>query len=176
MANLHRNTHSYFGLDESNYIGSLHQDNTICDNWSEFMILRRIEPLLKLTYDKQLANSKLIKQFHRFEKSLDELFPKERPALLHGDFWSGNYLFDKEGNPAIFDPAVYYGHREMDIAMSKLFGGFETQFYTAYQEEFPLEKGWQSRIDYCNLYPLLVHALLFGESYMSNIRRIMQKF
>jgi fructosamine-3-kinase len=105
-----------------------------------------------------------------------ELFPVEPPSLLHGDLWSGNFMTDVSGHPCMYDPAVYYGHREMDLAMTKLFGGFPEQFYAVYNECFPLEKGWQERMDLCNLYPLMVHVNLFGGNYRKQVEIIVKRF
>jgi len=85
-------------------------------------------------------------------------------------------MVDEKGSPLVIDPAVYYGHREMDLGMSQLFGGFDVRFYEAYQRYFPLEKGWQQRLDYCNLYPLMVHVNLFGGSYTGSVKAILKVF
>ncbi len=175
LALLHKNTSENFGLDHHNYIGSLSQSNTQQSTWAEFYSQERILPQLKLARDQKKIDSSLVEKGERFCTKLDEIFPAEKPALLHGDLWSGNFFFSKNG-PAIFDPAVYYGHREMDLAMTKLFGGFDAEFYEGYEEEFPLEKDWRSRIDFCNLYPLLVHVNLFGGSYLEDVRGILDKF
>jgi len=96
--------------------------------------------------------------------------------LLHGDLWGGNYLIHSSGHAAIYDPAVYFGHREMDIGMTKLFGGFDQRFYAAYHEIYPLEKGWEERLPLTQLYPLLVHAVLFGGHYSSEAMEIIKHF
>ena len=111
-----------------------------------------------------------------FCKQLNHLFPSEPPSLLHGDLWSGNYMISSAGYAAIYDPAVYFGHREMDIGMTKLFGGFEQRFYSAYQEAYPMEKNWMQRLPLTQLYPLLVHAVLFGGHYVSSSREIIIQF
>jgi fructosamine-3-kinase len=107
-----------------------------------------------------------------------DIFPVEPPSLLHGDLWSGNFTVAKnkagDAVPAIFDPAVYYGHREMDIGMTLLFGGFTHQFYEVYQNIFPLQPGWRERVLLTQLYPLLVHAILFGGSYISQCTTIIK--
>ena len=100
----------------------------------------------------------------------------EPPALLYGDLWSGNFLCDAEGRPVMLDPAVYYGHREMDLAMARLFGGFEPGFFEAYQHTHPLEPGWAERVDLCNLYPLLVHTLLFGGTYARQVEEGLRRY
>jgi fructosamine-3-kinase len=102
--------------------------------------------------------------------NMDDLFPAEPPSLLHGDLWSGNYMVASHGKAAMYDPAVYYGHREMDIGMTRLFGGFDQKFYSAYQETYPLQPGWQQRVELTQLYPVLVHAILFGGHYVSDAR------
>lgn len=176
LADLHKNTSDRFGLDYDNYIGSLHQSNKKNAYWTDFLITERLEPQLKLARDKNLLDRQANKQFEKLFNVLHEVFPKENPALLHGDLWSGNYLVGKEGTPYFIDPAVYYGHREIDISMSKLFGGFNEEFYSVYNNEWPMEKGWEKRVDICNLYPLLVHTNLFGVGYVSQVLQIIRQF
>jgi fructosamine-3-kinase len=105
-----------------------------------------------------------------------DIFAKKQPALLHGDLWSGNVICDQEGKPCLIDPAVYFGHREMDLAFSKLFGGFDSRFYEAYESIIPLEPDFESRIGIYNLYPLLVHLNLFGVAYLPGIEKIIKQF
>jgi fructosamine-3-kinase len=176
MAHLHRNTHTNFGLDHHNFVGSLPQTNTFCKTWTEFFITNRIEPQLKRAIDQGKADAALHNKFDHLFGRLDEIFPHEAPALLHGDLWGGNFMCTISGQPAIYDPAVYYGHREMDLAMSKLFGGFDYEFYEAYHTEFPLEKDWEKRSDICNLYPLLVHVNLFMGSYIQSVKNILSRY
>lgn len=176
LARIHKHTNQSFGLDYDNYIGSLKQINTPKNNWIEFFIECRLNPMLRLAIDSGKADQQLVKKFESLYLRLDEIFPQEAPALLHGDLWSGNCMADMDGDPVIYDPAVYYGHREMDLAMSKLFGGFEEEFYEAYNEEYPLEKHWQQRIAICNLYPLLVHVNLFVGSYIQSVKNIVNRF
>jgi fructosamine-3-kinase len=121
------------------------------------------------------SNSEL-SQFERLYHKLPGLFPKEKPRLVHGDLWSGNYLIDQDSNPVLIDPAAYFGHREVDIAMTRLFGGFDEAFYKSYNEVFPLETGWKDRIDLYNLYPLLIHVNLFGSGYVQQVKRIIAKW
>ncbi len=175
LAAIHRNSNDQFGLEHANYIGSLPQDNSFKSTWNEFFVCNRIEPLLKDAIDSGKLPITVKNNFNSLFGKLDDLFPKERPALLHGDLWSGNKMNTVKG-PAIFDPAVYYGHREVDIAMSTLFGGFDQEFYRSYNAEFPLEKGWEGRVELFNLYPLLVHVILFGGGYAGDVTRIIRKF
>lgn len=176
LARMHRNSENYFGLDHDNYIGSLPQSNKFHNNWIKFFINERITPLTKMAVNSGAMKKDLIKQFDKLFSRLEEIFPAEPPALLHGDLWSGNYMFGKSGKAWIFDPAVYYGHREMDIAMTKLFGGFSSDFYEGYNDEFPLEKDCSIRVDVFNLYPLLVHVNLFGGHYIYDVKRILERY
>lgn len=175
LAKLHKNTAGFFGLDHSNYTGSLPQPNALKNSWAEFFASERILSQLKLAYESRKIDAALLKQGENFCAEIQNIFPEEKPALLHGDLWSGNFFFSTKG-PAVFDPAVYYGHREMDLAMTKLFGGFDAGFYEGYELEFPLEKSWKQRIDLCNLYPLLVHVNLFGGSYVNDVKEILKNF
>jgi protein-ribulosamine 3-kinase len=170
LAGMHRSTAVSFGFDTDNYMGSLTQSNKAHTAWSEFFIQERLMPMVKLAADKQLLIKVDIAGFERLYKKLPELFYEEAPSLIHGDLWGGNYLTDENGKPYLIDPAVSYGHREFDIAMTTLFGGFAREFYTAYHEAFALDKGWHERIDLWNLYPLLVHLNLFGASYLGQVR------
>lgn len=176
LANLHKHSQENFGLNHSNYIGSLYQSNIFHKTWSDFFREERLEAQLKLARDQGQIGRETVSAFNRFYRRMDEILPVEPPALLHGDLWSGNFMVNKNGLAVIIDPAVYYGHREMDLAMSQLFGGFAPEFYRAYDLAFPLESGWQQRMDYCNLYPLMVHVNLFGGSYLASVKRILSKF
>lgn len=176
LAELHKNSATSFGFFHDNYIGTLPQLNNREEDWVTFFITQRLEPLVRVVRDKQLLTRSDVTAFTSLFSKLPNLFPEERPALLHGDLWSGNVMANKDGLPVLFDPACYYGHREMDIAMMTLFGGFSTQFYNEYNNCFPLEKRWEERIALCNLYPLLVHLALFGISYLSEIQTTLRKF
>lgn len=176
LAQLHRHTQERFGLERDNYIGSLVQRNTPENDWASFLIHQRLEPQLKLARDRKRVEAGMAFRFERLFHQLDELFPAEPPALLHGDLWSGNFLCDNKGRPVLIDPAVYYGPREMDLAMTRLFGGFDEALYTAYHAEWPLEHGWEERVDLWNLYPLLVHVNLFGGVYVAQVEAVLRRF
>ena len=176
LAGLHRNTNEYFGLDYDNYIGSLVQKNNSHTDFFSFFISERIEPQLKEARNKGAFSQSETRYFDSLFNSLHNIIPVERPSLIHGDLWSGNYLVTTDGSPCLIDPAVYYGHREADIAMTQLFGGFKPDFYGAYNQAWPLEKGWQKRMDIFNLYPLLVHVNLFGGSYARQVLQIIRQF
>lgn len=176
LSRLHRSTRSGFGFYESNYIGSVKQYNTPYNSWPVFYAFNRLMPLTREAFDKRLMDKAQVAQIEALCKRLPAIFPEEPPALLHGDLWSGNFMVGPGGGACIYDPAVYYGHREMDLAMTRLFGGFDTRFYYGYQSAFPLAQNWQQRIGICQLYPLLVHLLLFGGGYLNSIREILNEW
>ncbi len=176
LAHLHLNHSREFGLESDNYIASLPQKNHPTDNWLDFFIEQRLEPMLGAAYFDRLIPLDFLKKFQAIYPRLDSLFPKEKPSLLHGDLWSGNVICDHQGKPCLIDPAIYYGHREMDLAFSRLFGGFDSRFYEAYESVTPLEPGFESRIGVYNLYPLLVHLNLFGPAYLPGIEKIVKRF
>ena len=176
LANLHKNSDSHFGLNHDNYIGSLHQHNNKHDSWSDFFREERLERQVKLARNNGAIDKVTVAAFDRFYARIDSIFPKEPPALLHGDLWGGNFMVGEKGDPLIIDPAVYYGHREMDLGMSQLFGGFDRQFYNSYDKNYPLENGWEERLSYCNLYPLMVHVNLFGGGYLQSVKSTIMKF
>lgn len=174
LARIHRHTTGYFGLDIDNYMGSLPQSNKKHARWNDFFIEERLKKQVSLA--KEYFSSANLSAFERLYTRLDELLPVEPSALLHGDLWGGNYMVSPDGKACLIDPAVYYGHREVDIAMTTLFGGFDEQFYISYNEEYPLEKNWQQRLDIFKLYPLLVHLNLFGSGYLGSILSIIRRF
>ena len=176
LAALHQHSAAAFGLDHDNYIGSLPQYNTWKPTWADFFIEQRLLPQLAFAERRHLIDTSLRKDFDGLFKKLPDLMPDEPPALLHGDLWSGNFMREPGGEPCLIDPAVYYGHREMEIAFTRLFGGFDDTLYQVYQECHPLEKGFEQRRDLCNLYPLLVHLNLFGTSYLPGIRQSLSAY
>jgi protein-ribulosamine 3-kinase len=175
MAHLHLTESENFGLEEDNYIASIPQKNHPTKSWVEFFIQERLEPLLGRAYFNQLLPLDFLKKFQETYPKIKSIFPVEKPALIHGDLWSGNVLVSREGQPCLIDPAIYFGHREMDLAFSKLFGGFDSVFYDSYASVFPLAPGFDQRIGIYNLYPLLVHLNLFGSSYLPSIERTVNK-
>lgn len=174
LVKLHQNTNHYFGFETNNYIGNLPQINTPEKNWTEFYIQNRLQYQINL--GGQNIPSKLKNDFEKLFLKLSDILPDEKPSLLHGDLWSGNHFYNTQGQAVIFDPAVYYGHREVDLAMMSLFGGFDAKIYTIYNELFPLEENWKNRLKIYQLYPLLVHFNLFGASYLQGIKQILQVF
>ncbi|TVQ06447.1 MAG: ketosamine-3-kinase [Bacteroidetes bacterium] len=176
LAAMHKHTEAYFGLDHHNYIGSLPQYNHKHDSWVDFFISCRLEEQIKMARNKGRIDKSTINQFERLYARLNDFFPQEKPSLLHGDLWSGNFMTSHKGDACIIDPAVYYGHRLMDLGMTKLFGGFSPELYDAYHNEFPLESNWREAIEIANLYPLMVHVNLFGGGYMGSVSSVLRKF
>lgn len=176
LAKLHKQTADQFGLGHDNYIGKLPQSNNRHSNWPDFFALERIEPQVRMGVESGKLTRSILKNVEGMYKKLGSIFPTEKPSLLHGDLWSGNYMFTKSGHASIYDPAVYYGHREMDLAMTRLFGGFSANFYEGYNEEYAPEGGFDSRVTICNLYPILVHANLFGGSYCRQAENIINRY
>lgn len=175
LARMHAMPKNFFGWHTDNYIGSIQQVNTRVNGWQEFYSSCRILPLVKALYDRSAFGTRDLRLAENLCRKINELVPSEPPSLLHGDLWSGNFMINIKGEATIFDPAVYCGHREMDIAMTRLFGGFAAAFYEGYQQAYPLQPGWESRVPLFQLYPLLVHALLFGGHYVNTCREILKE-
>jgi fructosamine-3-kinase len=176
LAALHHVTNSYFGFQEDNYMGALPQRNRHYNSWIEFFVHCRLQPQIELATIKHLLHEKLVTAFEHLYEELENIFNDEQPSLLHGDLWSGNFMCNQESEPVLIDPAIYFGHRSMDLAMTTLFGGFERSFYESYNYHFPFPGNYTEQWDICNLYPLLIHLNLFGEGYLPQIERILQVY
>ncbi|NUM70340.1 MAG: fructosamine kinase family protein [Ignavibacteriaceae bacterium] len=178
FAALHRINGSFFGFSENNFIGLTSQINTPSASWSDFYMTRRLLYQIKLAEKKGGAGSLLSSEFVKAEKRIRDITESYNAtrSLLHGDLWSGNYLCGEGGVPVLIDPAVYYGDREADLAMTKLFGGFDQRFYSAYIENYPPEPGWQEREPVYKLYHVLNHYNLFGETYLNQALSILRKY
>jgi len=176
LAALHLHSSKSFGLDHDNYIGSLKQYNSQYNNWLDFFREERLLVQMEMAARTGLLSSGLRHSFESLFDRLEEIFPTEAPSLIHGDLWSGNYMVDEKGYACIIDPAVYFGFREMDIGMSRLFGVFGSEFYEAYNESWPMAPGWLERVEICNLYPLMVHVNLFGAGYLGSVESILRRF
>ena len=171
LASLHSYGAPSFGLERSNFIGSLPQHNDPSDDWASFYWRQRLEAQVRLAADRGLLDEPCRRSFAMLERVIDErVGPEEPPARLHGDLWGGNLHVDERGAPCLIDPAVYGGHREVDLAMMRLFGGFGENVFAAYAESAPLAPGSEERIPLYQLYPLLVHVNLFGGSYVGSVR------
>ncbi len=176
LANLHQQTSAFFGFAHDNFIGRLPQLNRRCATWAEFYAEERLRPQMQLAREQGYLDKGTERQLERLCQHLGEICPDEPPAFVHGDLWSGNFLCDTQGKPVLIDPAAAYAHREMDLAMSRLFGGFDPRFYAAYEEIWPLVPGFEQRMEIYQLYYLLVHVNLFGASYEDSVRRILKRW
>ncbi len=183
LAALHKVTAERHGLEQDNFIGTLKQDNSVCavseHCWSTFYVERRLRPQLRLAVDAGRASPKLRSACENlFSRMPDLVGPgdEEPPAYLHGDLWAGNLHVDDNGEPCLIDPAAYAGHREMDLAMMRLFGGYSPTVFDAYHEMYPLEPGESSRSVLYQIYPLFVHLNLFGGHYGEAVMRAVQKY
>ncbi len=178
LAELHRMSQGHYGLDHDNYIGSTPQKNALEKDGIVFFREQRIDFQRKLARRSGLLPVAIDKKLDLLCDDLGKFLniSGEKPALLHGDLWSGNYFPDSEGKPCIFDPAVYYGLREADLAMTELFGRLPQRFYDVYQEVFPMNPGYEERKDLFNLYHLLNHLNIFGNSYLSSVQQIVKRY
>jgi protein-ribulosamine 3-kinase len=172
LAALHRCRAPVFGFERDNFIATLAQDNRACDTWPRFYLERRLQPQLALAVNRGRSSRAMQTGFARLFARIEDLCgPPEPPSRLHGDLWGGNAIADEHGLPVLIDPAVYAGHREIDLAMMELFGGFGSRCFRAYDEVYPRAPGHEERIALYQLYPLLVHVNLFGGSYVASIER-----
>jgi fructosamine-3-kinase len=169
LARLHQVSNDQFGLDEDNFMGSVPQKNTKEQSWVTFFREHRLKPLVKECVQKGLLTGRHREMLEDLYEDLPGFFAEEKPALLHGDLWSGNFICNQHSEPVLIDPAVYFGHRSIDLAMSTLFGGFDKRFYQSYQYHFPFPANYTQQWAVCNLYPLLIHLLLFGTGYLHQI-------
>ena len=164
-----------YGFYSNNYIGAGKQKNTPKNSWIEFFSECRLRPQFELA--EEYFDSAIIKAVDKLLNNLDRfLFEPERPSLLHGDLWSGNFMSDEIGMPVLIDPAVYVGCNEADIAMTELFGGFDRRFYDAYFDVMDMVPGYEERRDLYNLYHMTNHLNLFGSSYLPEVLRIIEKY
>jgi fructosamine-3-kinase len=174
---LHRAAAPAFGHVEDNFIGRLPQSNATADSWPVFYAERRLRPLVRDAVDRGLGPRAWTSRIDALAARLPTLLgPPEPPARLHGDLWSGNVIADALGAPVIIDPAVYGGHREIDLAMLQLFGSPDRALFDAYSEIWPLAPGWRERVRLHQLYPLLVHVNLFGGSYVESADAVMRAY
>ncbi len=177
LAALHAAGAPGFGYVHDNWIGSLPQSNRTHETWSAFYAEARVLPLVRRAIDDGRAPASWAALADRLAARLPELAgPPEPPARLHGDLWSGNVITDSRGQPVLIDPAVYGGHREVDLAMLALFGGLSTRVVAAYEARTPLAAGWRARTRLWQIYPLLVHTLLFRGSYLDAAEAAMRAY
>jgi len=176
LATVHSLHGDRYGWHRDNFIGTTPQPNASGPSWIEFWRAERLAPQLLLS-GKNGLGSGLVRKGEQLAAELDRLLPDPQPpaSLLHGDLWSGNASFLPDGAPVLFDPAVYFGDREADLAMTELFGGFPKEFYSAYGEAAPLDPGYGTRKTLYNLYHVLNHANLFGGGYAAQAERMIER-
>jgi len=176
LAGMHAHTGPAFGWHRENTIGATPQPNKQSDDWCEFWREQRLGFQLELAR-RNGCGARLYDSGQRLMQDMSALFTPDQPqaSVLHGDLWSGNYAFTTQGKPVIFDPAVYFGDREADIAMTELFGGFSADFYAAYNEVWPLDVGYPVRKKLYNLYHILNHYNLFGGGYAAQAQRMIEQ-
>jgi fructosamine-3-kinase len=175
LAQMHRQQQDTFGLDHSNYMGSLVQENANSDTFHDFYVNSRILPQLKIARDCGRLSSLHSRKFDQLCLLYESMIPKEKPSLVHGDLWSGNFHSSNDGI-LLIDPAISFSHREVDLAMTQLFGSQDANFYEAYKESYPLESGLKERVPLFNMYPLLIHLNIFDNSYLIEIDAILKSY
>lgn len=177
LAALHQSGAACFGFESNNFIGSLPQDNQPESDWCDFFWKRRLEPQFKRAVSARKLDTATANRADKLRLRLPEFFATpEPPARLHGDLWGGNLHLDSSGMPCLIDPAVYGGHREMDLGMMRLFGGFSPRVFDAYAESYPFAPGYDERVPLTQLYPLLVHVNLFGGGYAESVRKTIDRY
>ncbi|MBB1578233.1 MAG: fructosamine kinase family protein [Propionibacterium sp.] len=178
LAALHHQPQPHFGGldgDESGYLGSVEVDLTPTSSWPEFYLERRVRPLARRAVDEGQLPAEALRLVDSLAPRASELCgPDEPPSLVHGDLWAGNRLVSQDGANWLIDPAAHYAHREFDLAMMALFGGFGREAFTSYDDAYPLAGGWQERIPWYQLTPLLVHAILFGGGYGASVMSVLR--
>ena len=182
FAELHRYRGKKFGLSEDNILGDSPQSNKPSKegrlNWAKFFVENRLEFQTSLAVKNGYATPELKNLMDNLIKKVPDLISgtEEEPSLLHGDLWSGNYLIDESGIPWLIDPAVYYGHREADLAMTSLFGGFSNTFFSAYKSAYPISPGYSEREPLYQLYHVLNHLNLFGTDYYGQVISVLKRY
>jgi fructosamine-3-kinase len=177
LAELHRSTGDEFGFADDNFIGRLPQSNTWMGNWATFFREQRLEPQVTVARDRGRWQAAWNRPLDRLYRRLPDLLPATPPpSLVHGDLWNGNLMVDAVGTPTLVDPAAYYGHREVDLAMTELFGGFDASFREAYRAAWSLEPGYQTRRELYNLYHRINHLNHFGAGYANGVASTLQSF
>lgn len=166
-----------YGLERDTLIGSLHQPNTWTDSWIDFFRKHRLLHMARQAKEEGRFRAGTLKRIEKFAEHLDQwLLDPEHPSLLHGDVWTTNVLARDDRITGFIDPAVYYGHPEIELAFITLFGTFGEAFFERYHEQRPIADGFfEERRDIYNLYPLLVHVRLFGGGYLSGVERVLSR-
>jgi protein-ribulosamine 3-kinase len=176
LAELHKKTQTSFGFVANNYCGSTSQINTPTHDGHEFFARYRILTLMKTAFNQGQLDTSDIRLIEILASKLSQWIPEQASVLIHGDLWSGNIHCDQYGNPALIDPAAYWGWAEAELAMTLLFGGFNKDFYTSYEHASSIANDWRDRAPLYNLYHLLNHLVLFGGSYLEQVRASVRRY
>ncbi|GAB3795929.1 fructosamine kinase family protein [Virgibacillus kimchii] len=177
LADMHLKEGKAFGLDEKSFIGKLEQDNQMMDNWAYYYRDYRLAGQLEIGMNHKTITGRRKEMLMALMENIDRWIPKNPlPSLLHGDLWGGNWMVGKKGNPYLIDPSVLYGDHEFEIAFTELFGGFSHRFYDAYTSVYPLSDTYEDKKPLYQLYYLLIHLNMFGESYGPSVDRILQRY
>ncbi len=176
LAAMHQSTSPSFGLDFGTYCGTTLQPNERLTDGYRFYAEKRLLMQGQLAEQNGFFSSADHAALESLCRRLPDIVPKQPASLIHGDLWSGNAHTNSIGEPVLIDPALYFGWREADLAMTKLFGGFPDRFYAAYNEAWPMETGWQERFVLYNLYHIINHLNLFGSGYLHQARSILRQY
>lgn len=177
LAALHRHKADRYGFGSDNYIGRIPQRNTWEASWPDFFRKHRLQSQIERARSSGRWEPSWDPAIDRLLTRLRDLLPNRPEAsILHGDLWAGNFLVDHRGRPVLIDPAVYFGHREADLAMAELFGGFDRRFFESYDQEWPIEAGYEERREIYNLYHLINHLNHFGGPYANSIERVLKMY
>jgi fructosamine-3-kinase len=176
LANLHKNSSRYFGFQEDNYIGNVIQLNSRISNWGQFYIKNRLLPNIRKAAENFYFNDEILEKFEKYFVIIEHAFPDEEPALMHGNLWKEHLQIGPNGNAILSNPSCYYGNREMEIAMTKMVGSFDPIFYEAYNATYPLQTDWEIRMDFCQMYHLLVNLNNYGLPYLPMIEEQLNKW
>ena len=177
VAKLHHyhNPNGQFGFSESSS-ATLRYDNSWTSSWSELFVQRRLDRIAKAIMANNLWNQREQEQYNKVRQKILLVLSQHdsKPSLVHGDLWGGNHLFTKSGQPVLIDPDAFFGDREFDLGVSLVFNAFDNDFYQAYQKEYPLEDGYELRLNFYKLYLLMVHLYKFGGIYAHGVNQTMR--
>lgn len=176
LAAMHRHSSKSFGFSDDNFIHGQVQLNHRQSKWGSFFINNRLLPNIRRAFEQQRLEPDLLTRLEKFMKLAEVVFPEEPPALLHGNLWNKHLLTNVKGEPVLISPSPYYGHREMDLAMTRLVGTFPDEFYKAYQDAYPLQPEWELRLDFGHVYYLLVYLNAYGAPYVQTLEEKLNKW
>lgn len=178
VARMHQKHNDKFGFYTNHRTKVLLKDNSWNPSWKDFYLKQRLEPEVAAAKQEGRWNDWRDQHFQRMATQFSDYYSKHevQPSLLHGDLWAGNFMFDADGKPTLIDPDALYGDREYDLAMTTIFGGFSPDFYSAYNDTYPLEAGFEQRLPWYQFYYLCMHLILFGETYGSAVDHILEQY